>query len=260
MRPILFGVLAACVMCAQIQDVLKAAEIDKIIARTKTHMTVHEAPGYRIDFIAARSRPIEITPGRDADQVIFIHRGSGRFTVEGRQYDVAAGDFLHIPRRTSNRIEPVGRMELIAVRVFPDGAGLPLHTAFLEPRRMPDVVSRATVAETFAKFDRNQPLHSAPNFTMNYVIYAGRPGPWESHRECVDIYFIRNGAGLAQLGGEITNPKEETPGEMRGAAVTGARQYTVTRGDMVVIPRKGAHHMQPLTAKLGYLLLKVWVE
>jgi len=33
------------------------------------------------------------------------------------------------------------------------------------------VLRASEIAETFAKFDANQPIHSAPNFTMNYVIY-----------------------------------------------------------------------------------------
>lgn len=260
MRTMLIALLFTGLCAAEIRDVLKAVEIDKIISRTKTETIVHQAPGYRIDFIAVRGRPAQINPGRDADQVVFVHRGAGRLTIEGRKHDIGTGDFVYIPRKASHLIEPVGRVELIAVRVFPDGEGQPLRTGFLAPRRMPDVVTKATVFETITKNSSNQPLHSAQNFTMNYVIYSGKPGPWESHRGCVDIYFIRYGTGLARLGGEIANPKEETPGEIRGTGVTSAREYRITGGDMVVIPRNGVHHMQPLTSKLGYLLIKVWVE
>ena len=42
--------------------------------------------------------------------------------------------------------------------------------------------------------------------------------------------------------------------------MTGGRRYSVGPGDIVVIPRETAHHMEPTSAKLGYLLLKVWAE
>ena len=260
MRAIVLAIAVSTAWGAEIQDVLRAADIDKIAARTKTETTVHEGNGYRIDFIAVRGRPKQLDPGRDADQIVWVHRGTGRLTLEGKTYEISRGDFLRIPRRTKHAIEPTGRMEFIAVRVFPDGSSLPPRTGLLAPRTMPHVLPKAAIQETFEKFDRNQPLHSAPNFTVNYVIYNLKPGPWEAHRGCVDIYFIHYGTGTAVLGGMIENPTEESPGEIRGTGVTSALEYTITRGDMVVIPRNGAHHMKPLTAKLGYLLMKVWVE
>ncbi len=125
---------------------------------------------------------------------------------------------------------------------------------------MPDLLSATEIADTLTKFDKNQPIHSGLNFTMNYVIYKDHEGPWESHRDCVDIYSIRLGTAYAQLGGEIQNPKDESPGEARGDSVKGARGYTIGPGDIVVIPRGTAHHMKPSVPKLGYLLIKVWAE
>jgi mannose-6-phosphate isomerase-like protein (cupin superfamily) len=122
------------------------------------------------------------------------------------------------------------------------------------------VLRASEINDTFAKFESNQPIHSAPNFTMNYVIYSGHAGPWEAHQGCVDIYFIKIGTGSSQLGGTIRNAKDESPGEPRGDGVTGARQHSVAPGDIVVIPRDTAHHMEPTSAKLGYLLLKVWAH
>jgi mannose-6-phosphate isomerase-like protein (cupin superfamily) len=125
---------------------------------------------------------------------------------------------------------------------------------------MPDVLRGSEISDTFAKFESNQPIHSAPNFTMNYVIYSGHAGPWEAHKGCVDIYFLKIGTATSELGGQIRNAKEESPGEIRGDGVTGARRYSVGPGDIVVIPRETAHHMAPTSAKLGYVLLKVWAE
>jgi mannose-6-phosphate isomerase-like protein (cupin superfamily) len=125
---------------------------------------------------------------------------------------------------------------------------------------MPDVLKKADIDATISRSESNQPLHGASNFTMNYVIYAGRPGPWEAHRDCVDIYFMQSGNGTAHLGGEIVNAKEETPGEIRGTGVKGARTHQIGPGDIVLIPRMGTHYMVPSSVKLAYLLMKVWAE
>ena len=146
------------------------------------------------------------------------------------------------------------------MRIFPSGDKLPARSGFLSSRKMPDVLKKAEIDATIAKNDRNQPLHASQGYTMNYVIYPGRPGPWEAHRACVDVYFIQQGTAKAQLGGEITNAREESPGEIRGDGVSGAREYQIGPGDMVHIPRNGTHHMIPGAGKLGYLLLKIWAE
>ena len=125
---------------------------------------------------------------------------------------------------------------------------------------MPDVVKSSQRDATFANHDSNQPLHSARNVTVNFVIYAGHAGPWEAHRGCVDIYFMHTGSGTAHLGGEIKEPTEEVPGEIRGSGVTGARQSVVGPGDIVLIPHLTAHYMVPSSEKLGYNLVKVWAQ
>jgi mannose-6-phosphate isomerase-like protein (cupin superfamily) len=151
-------------------------------------------------------------------------------------------------------------LDYVAVRISPAGEGPAASGIRPGARTMPDVLRASEIAETFAKFNTNQPIHSAPNFTMNYVIYSGHAGPWEAHRGCVDIYFLKIGTATAELGGQIRNAKEESPGEPRGDGVTGSRRNSVGPGDIVVIPRNTAHHMTPTSAKLGYLLMKVWAE
>jgi mannose-6-phosphate isomerase-like protein (cupin superfamily) len=196
-----------------------------------------------------------------ADEVLFIRRGSGSLWLEDRRYEISSGDVINVRRKTAHHIDaPSGRIEYVAVRIVAAREGRPASGIRPGPRIMPDVLRAPEISETFAKFESNQPIHSAPNFTMNYVIYSGHAGPWEAHRGCVDIYFLKIGTATSELGGQIRNAKEESPGEIRGDGVSGARRYSVGAGDIVVIPREMAHHMEPNSAKLGYLLLKVWAE
>lgn len=266
----------------EIRDVLKSSEIDAMFARTTQDRALDERPSYAIWLKVHDGKPGPYELHRGADDILWVRRGKATLLLGGeltgpretspgdfvgrgiqgaRQHEAGAGDVIHLPRNTAHRIDPgSGRFEYVVVRVFPTGGNLPPRQGFLAPRRMPDVLKKSEIDDTFAKYDANQPIHAALNYTMNYVIYSGRSGPYEAHRGCVDIYFLQVGTGVAHLGGEITNAKEETPGEIRGDAVTGSRTYDIGPGDMVVIPRNGVHHMIPTSPKLGYLLMKVWAE
>ena len=242
----------------EIRDVLRSAEIDAALKRLHGARAMHEKANFGVWLCAQEGAASAKLP--DADQVFYIRRGSAKLALDSRQHEIAAGDVLNVPRGTSFRIDPgAGRLEYVAVRVFP-ATGTSPGFGLLAPRSMGDVVKKAQIDATFAGHDSNQPLHAAPNFTMNYVIYQGHAGPWEAHRGCVDIYFLHSGTATAQLGGEIQNPHEESPGEIRGTGVSGARSYTIGPGDIVVISRNTAHHMTPSGKRLDYLLLKVWAE
>jgi quercetin dioxygenase-like cupin family protein len=272
---------------AEIRDVLKSAEIRDMFAglvpgKAGPGLLVHSTPAYTIRFDVQAGKPGPHTAHRNADQLLFVRAGTamillggelvgarefasgglvGQAIKEGRTHDLSAGDVVHLPRNTPHRIDPAGgRLEFVRVLLFPTGDKLPSRQGLLSPRRMSDVLKKSEIDATFAKYSSNQPIHAAPNYTMNYVIYSGRSGPWEAHRGCTDIYFVQTGTAVAQLGGDIANPKEEAPGEIRGTGVSGARRHTIGPGDMVLIPRNTAHHMDPAAGKLGYLLLKVWVE
>ena len=252
---------AAPALRSEIHDVLKSAEIDAGLAKVKGSLTVHQRPNFSISLNSHEGGAGALETHDGADEVLFIRRGSGSLLLDDRKLEVVSGDVINIRRKTPHRIDaPSGRIEYIAVRIVPIGASGAASGIRPAPRIMPDLLRASEISETFAKFDSNQPIHAAPNFTMNYVIYNSRVGPWEAHRGCVDIYFMRIGTAVAQLGGQIRDAKEESPGEIRGGGVTGARRREIGPGDIVVIPRDTAHHMDPGAGKLGYLLMKIWVD
>ena len=252
---------------AEIRDILKSAEIEERLARAAGDSVLHERPHYSVRALvrSGPAAPAETHP--DSDEILFVRQGRAVITLtppagQAARLTVAAGDVVKIPARASHRIEPQeARFGALALRVAAISASVPTRQGIRPAeRRMPDLLKKAEIDATFAKFDSNQPIHSAPNFTMNYVIYPGRGGPWEAHAGCVDVYFVQTGTATAQIGGEIRNAKEDVPGEPRGDGVTGARTHTIGSGDLVLIPRDTAHHMEPGAGKLGYILVKVWVD
>lgn len=245
----------------EFRDVLKSAEIDAILGGTVGEQLVLQRPNYAIWLKAQDGRPGPREAHADADDLLHVRKGQATVTLAERRHQVGPGDLVHIPRNTPHQIDPgKGRLEYVVIRIFPTGDNLPPRQGLLAPRRMPDVLNKSEIDATIDKYDSNQPIHSGRAYTMNYVIYAGHEGPWEAHRGCVDLYFIQRGTARAQVGGEILNPKEESPGEIRGDGVKGTREYEIGPGDMVHIPRMGTHHMIPKSPKLSYVLLKVWAE
>jgi quercetin dioxygenase-like cupin family protein len=239
------------------KEVWTSAEIERLLVETRQDRTLLARPAYEIRLRVLEGR---LSAREPADQIVQVRGGQARVKLGGTNYEVGPGDFLHLVRNTAYEIDPGGkRLELLLVRIVASGAELAERPGF-RPRRMPDVLKKSAIDATIAAHQSNQPLHASKAYTLNYVIYPGKPGPWEAHRDCVDIYFVQRGGARAQLGGRILNPREDQPGEIRGDAVEGAREYEIGPGDLVHIPRNGAHHMVPAGDKLAYLLLKVWAE
>jgi mannose-6-phosphate isomerase-like protein (cupin superfamily) len=274
---------------ADIKDVMKSADIDATLAKSKQgEQVLHGRPNFSIVAGVREGKALPSETQKDAGTIIHLRKGSGKFTVATRAYDVAAGDVLHVPRNTPYQIDPAGgRIEYLAIRVKDLGAATPRGFGIGSPppsatgaargaaagtaqgaasgaprRMMPDVIKKAEIDATYAKNTQNQPIGSTgtPAYSTNYVIYAGRQPPWEIHAGCVDIYVIKAGSGMTQIGGKISNGKEEPAGEIRGDGVTGARSHEIAVGDVIVIPRNEAHHQEPRMPILGYMLVKVWAD
>src|SRR5579864_2092761 len=222
------AISGAAALRSEIHDVLKSADIEASLAKVKGFSTIQQRPNYSISLGSQEGGAGALETHGDVDEVLFIRRGSASISLAGHKYEIGAGDVINVKRTTPHRIDaPSGRIEYVAVRVVPAREGHTPSGIRPGPRTMPDVLRASEISDTFAKFESNQPIHSAPNFTMNYVIYSGHAGPWEAHRGCVDIYFIKIGTGSSELGGQIRNAKEESPGEPRGDGVTGGRRHAV---------------------------------
>jgi|GEM_PF-2380684 len=254
---------------AEIRGVLKSVEIDSMLSCASADAPIHERPHYSIWLVVRSGKAGPAENHASADEILFIRRGnavvslgSAAKTGGTKRLEAAAGDIIKIPAGAPHRLDPGrSRFEALSLRISAASESVKPREGIRPPaRQMAERLTKSEIDATFANFTSNQPIHSAPNFTMNYVIYTGHSGPWEAHAGCVDIYFLNIGSATAQIGGVIRNAKEDVPGEPRGDSVAGASTYTVGPGDLVVIPRNTAHHMDPGAGKLGYVLVKVWVD
>ena len=266
--PLTILLLASWPACCQLRDVVKSSEVDAIFARTGQSLDVLAKPNFAVVFRVSSGKSGAWQDHPDADEFWFVRHGKGSVSLgsanggatEGRRnFDVAEGDVVNVPRTAAYQLTPSApRLEYVAVRVFPTERRLGIGIgASKTPQPMPSVATKAEIDSTLAKADKNVLLHSAGVVLINHVVYSGAHGPWEVHQTCDDLYFMRLGTAQAQLDGTLVNAKEDSPGEMRGTDVTGARKFTIGPGDMVVIPRNTAHFMDPGSHKLGYLLVKL---
>ncbi len=83
----------------------------------------------------------------------------------------------------------------------------------------------------------------------------------EVHDASDDVYYVLEGSAELTLGGELENPREATPGEWKSEKIIGGKTFTVTKGDLIVVPR-GTPHQRINTKgkKFTLILIKVFLE
>src|SRR5437667_8778093 len=98
---LLFVILLVISVRAEIKDVMKSADIDAILAKSKQgEQVLHERPNFSIVAGVREGTVLPAQSNNDTGTIIHLRKGSGKFTVAGRVHDVAAGDVLHVPRST----------------------------------------------------------------------------------------------------------------------------------------------------------------
>jgi len=143
---------------AQIKDVLKSAEIDTLLARSKQgEHAFHTQSNFAILGGVREAPGMAPETHKDAGTFIHIRRGRGIFLVSGRKHAIGRGDLLHVPRNASYQLDPAGgRIEYLAIRVFGDN---PSRAAAIKTsRQIPDVIPANVIDATFAYNSTNQPI------------------------------------------------------------------------------------------------------
>jgi mannose-6-phosphate isomerase-like protein (cupin superfamily) len=263
-----------------IHELMKSADIDATFVKIQDSLDVVMKPNFALVFRVSAGKAGAWRIPEDADELWVVRRGAAKLSVGesasgAKHYNIGAGDVVKVPRTKGYQIDPgAGRLEYVVIRTFPTerhlrgaepaagrgrGAALPGQGQGRGERgpQMDDVATKADIDNAIANSDRNLPLTSMGAFSMNIPIYKGAPGPYEAHASYDQIYFVRLGSAHAKLDGIIVDAREAQPGEIRGTGVTGAREYTMGVGDILVVPRNTPHFMDPVTNKYSYLLAHI---
>ena len=81
----------------------------------------------------------------------------------------------------------------------------------------------------------------------------------ELHDESDDVNYVLEGSAQLTLGGSLENPKEQAPGEWRSEKITDGQTFTITKGDLIVVPRGTPHQRVNTKSKtFSLILIKVF--
>src|SRR3954454_16670203 len=96
--------------------------------------------------------------------------------------------------------------------------------------------------------------------TAAYKIDAGRreaPGEVEYHEHTVDVMHVLEGTATVVLGGEMRDPREVAPGELRAAAVDGGERRDLRPGVALAITGGLPHQFVDVSQPFLYFVVKV---
>jgi uncharacterized protein GlcG (DUF336 family) len=94
----------------------------------------------------------------------------------------------------------------------------------------------------------------------NYMIHASRrdaAGQVEIHEQDTDIIYVLEGSTTFVTGGSIVDGAPTAPGEIRGANVNGGENRTLTKGDVIVVPKGTPHWFKAVDGPVLYYVVKV---
>jgi mannose-6-phosphate isomerase-like protein (cupin superfamily) len=91
--------------------------------------------------------------------------------------------------------------------------------------------------------------------TVQRRVHGNAPTTSELHEDKTQVYFIRSGTGIIAIGGTADKQTVPSPGEHRGASLTGAREYRVKEGDVLAIPPFTWHEVRPDPGQTVFYLM-----
>jgi uncharacterized protein GlcG (DUF336 family) len=107
-----------------------------------------------------------------------------------------------------------------------------------------------------AKFSEGGILLDAGTFKLD----AGRrvqPGEVEYHEHAVDVMHVVQGRATVITGGELIEPREVGPGELRAKRSEGGTQHELAEGDVLAIPNGVPHQFVEVSDPFLYFVVKV---
>ncbi len=77
----------------------------------------------------------------------------------------------------------------------------------------------------------------------------------EVHDASDDVFYVLEGSAELTLGGSLDNPREASLGEWKSSKINGGKTFTITKGDLIVVPRGTPHQRINTKGKTFSLIL-----
>ena len=99
-------------------------------------------------------------------------------------------------------------------------------------------------------------IFSTPDFSARSNRRTG-PGEAEVHDRDTDIMYFLEGEATLVLGGAMVGGTITAPNQQRGTGITGGQTYSVSKGDIIVIPAGLPHWFKEVPRSVIYYTVKV---
>lgn len=81
----------------------------------------------------------------------------------------------------------------------------------------------------------------------------------EVHDASDDVFYVLSGSAQLTLGGSLENPREATSGEWKSSKIVGGKTFTITKGDLIIVPRGTPHQRVNTKGKeFSLILIKIF--
>jgi mannose-6-phosphate isomerase-like protein (cupin superfamily) len=84
-----------------------------------------------------------------------------------------------------------------------------------------------------------------------------QPGKAEVHEHQADVWYVIDGGCDFVTGGTVVSGAPESPGEIRGASISGGNEYHLAKGDFIRVPAGVPHWVKKIEGKeIVYIVVK----
>ena len=93
----------------------------------------------------------------------------------------------------------------------------------------------------------------------NYTVIMSRRekgGQSEVHAQDTDTFYVIEGSATFVTGGTVEGEKTTGPGEIRGSGISGGQSRTLSKGDIIVIPKGTPHWFKEVPKLVIYYVVK----
>ena len=94
----------------------------------------------------------------------------------------------------------------------------------------------------------------------NYMIHASRrdvQGQAEVHVKDADIIYMLEGTTTLVTGGTVVGGRSTEADEIRGTGIDGGETRTLSKGDIIVVPKGTPHWFRSVSGPVLYYVVKV---
>jgi glc operon protein GlcG len=111
-------------------------------------------------------------------------------------------------------------------------------------------------AKVRAAFQKGMPLLEVSDYKV-HASHREKAGEAEIHEGETDIIYMLEGSATFVTGGKVVDGRMVSAGEIRGASIDGGNTRTLSKGDVIIVPRGTPHWFKEVQATVNYYVVKV---